>query len=1405
MNSISMLNKPKVLIICHLINDLESLQISVKSSFHETEVFLAKSGMDGLEIARKHLPDIVLLDENIGDPDVFQTARWMKKESELQYTPIIVLTTDSFSKQSRITALECGCESFLTKPVDQEELKALFNVLLKYKNQMDVINLEKATLIHLVHNQTIAFDQEQSVRKMVEKVSIPEINIINPPGLSYDELTIHDLFEIKELQEIQDSFSKATQVASIITTPEGLPITKPSNFCRLCRDVIRKTDRGLQNCMKSDAVIGSQNPDKPTIMNCLSGGLWDAGASIMVGDRHIANWLIGQVKNEQQDEAKILQYANEIGADPDEFLNALREVPEMTLERFTQISEMLFLISKQLSWKAFQNIQQTRIINRLQETEASLTESQALYQSYLNSVGDQMFIKDSELKYLVVNQVALDCYRLTKDQIIGKKDHEVFPDDFAARCAIVDQIVKNERREVTVEDKVGELVFEIKKFPIILPDGRIYVGGIVRDITKRYLNEEAIRQSRQSYYDIFNSVSEAIYIQNPENGVFIDVNKGAEIIYGVSREKILGQTPYTISAPGLNNMDEIWQMSKKAFESGISARFDFWAVRNNGEVFPKEVIVNRGKYFGKDVMIATARDISLQKKAEEELKSILHRNKALLDANPDMMFLFDHKGVIVDFHSNDRELLIAEPAAFIGRHVSEVLPNDLVVLTHQKIAEVLNSNELIVGYYQLKLKHRTRNFESRYVACGDNYVLSIVRDITDLKRAESLRDIQYQLSKAVTEFSDLDSIFRLVHALLANIIDVSNFFIALYNPVSDKLKAPYQYDKGGRIEEWSAAKSCTGLVIKNNKTIFLSRSDGERLLKEGIIENVGEVAESWLGVPLRNGGLVVGAMVVQDYENADAFDEKDIAAFEAVGSYVSTALRKHEDEQRILLLNKSVEQSPVSIIITDKDGNINYVNPKFCEISGFSFQEAVGQNPRLLKSGEQLSDVYQNLWDTISRGNSWTGELQNKRKNGELFWESVNISPIYNNQNQITNFIAVKEDITNKKQLFDDLRIATEHALESDRLKTAFLNNISHEIRTPFNAILGFLALLNDEDISKEDRGYYTTLINQGSERLMNTLNDIVEVSKIQTSQTEITPQEERINLFLKIIENENLPLASNKNLTFIINNGIEASDLTFDLDYIKLKTILNHLIENAIKFTSSGTVSVDVSFENNNLVFAISDTGIGIPKEKQDSIFEPFIQGDTSNSRNYEGTGLGLTIVKGYINLLQGSIDLKSTPGQGTRFLIRIPANVCNTELAAESLPDNELVFGFDKKHIVVAEDDDANYFYIQMVLVKAGYTVSRALNGVELLALINQFRNISAVILDIKMPEMDGYTAVKQLRTINSTLPVVALTAYSFPSDRIRALESGCTEYLSKPVGRSLLLETLSKVIWNQVCNSN
>jgi PAS domain S-box-containing protein len=365
--------------------------------------------------------------------------------------------------------------------------------------------------------------------------------------------------------------------------------------------------------------------------------------------------------------------------------------------------------------------------------------------------------------------------------------------------------------------------------------------------------------------------------------------------------------------------------------------------------------------------------------------------------------------------------------------------------------------------------------------------------------------------------------------------------------------------------------------------------------------------------------------------------------------------KKHA-EQQLKLLSQSVEQNPVVIVITDHDGNIQYVNPAFTEITGYTLDEVMGNNPRILQSGYQSEEFYQQLWDTILSGESWKGTMRNKKKNGAYYWEEAIISPIQDEQGEITHFVAVKEDITERKQLMEDLVVAKEKAEESDRLKSAFLANMSHEIRTPMNGILGFTGLLRNPDLSSEKVEKYIEIIHLSGQRMLNTVNDIVEISKIEAGIVSIDYEEGNIKERVEEIVRFFYPEAKEKGITLTLDHQDFDDTVVITTDLRKFDAIFINLLKNAVKFTEKGEIRVGCASRASFVEFYVKDSGIGIPKNMHEAVFRRFEQADSSRTRNFEGSGLGLAISKSYIELLGGSIRVESEEGVGSTFYFTLP-----------------------------------------------------------------------------------------------------------------------------------------------------
>ena len=392
--------------------------------------------------------------------------------------------------------------------------------------------------------------------------------------------------------------------------------------------------------------------------------------------------------------------------------------------------------------------------------------------------------------------------------------------------------------------------------------------------------------------------------------------------------------------------------------------------------------------------------------------------------------------------------------------------------------------------------------------------------------------------------------------------------------------------------------------------------------------------------------------------------ELSLSTWTAGGERFFTAIlrdisERRRIEDRLRQLSRAVEQSPVSVVITDTQGTIQYVNPKFTEVSGYSRDEAMGRNPSILKSGATSRAEYKDLWATLAAGETWRGEFHNRRKNGELYWESASISPIRGPDGTITHFLAVKEDITERKRYLQDLQNAKDQAEFASRAKTQFLANMSHELRTPLNSIIGFSDLVLSEafgPIGVPQYKEYIKDINDSGTHLLDLINDLLDIARIETGDLRLheRPLDSRqvVESCRRLIEER----ARNARLTL----GLEvAPDLPgMQADERKLKQILINLLGNAVKFTPEGghiTLSAALA-EDGGLMFRVADTGIGIAPEDIPTALSTFGQVDGTLARRYEGAGLGLPLSKSLVELHGGSLTLESEVGVGTRVTVRFP-----------------------------------------------------------------------------------------------------------------------------------------------------
>jgi len=509
---------------------------------------------------------------------------------------------------------------------------------------------------------------------------------------------------------------------------------------------------------------------------------------------------------------------------------------------------------------------------------------------------------------------------------------------------------------------------------------------------------------------------------------------------------------------------------------------------------------------------------------------------------------------------------------------------------------------------------------------------------------------------------------------------------------------------------------------------------------------------------------------------------------------------KKETGSRIKSLTETINQSPDSTIITDLQGNITYVNKRFEKLTGYSFDEVKGRNPRLLKSDKMLPALYTELWKTITSGKVWKNELLNKKKSGELYWERTIIFPIFDENGEIVNYAAIKTDITRKKQLENELVLLKDQAKVGEKIKNAFLNNISHEVRTPLTAINGFSNLLKEKYSDSETACEYLSIILKNSETLLHLFQSIIEYSSIASGDIKITRMEVGLcGLLRKIASKHNVKIVTEgkKTVEIIIDINKDYENAIFTTDRNWFLNIIENLLSNAVKYTEAGTILVGFNIDYENIIFYVSDTGVGIPVEEQKNIFETFTHGNNLFVSLHKGAGLGLNIAKLLIEHLGGKLWFETEENVGTTFYFSFSSvDVKNYTLGLTRVKDFPYINILNGKSVLIAEDNEENFIYMKSLLNDEKTEISWAKNGNEALNMIeNDVGGFDLIFMDVFLP---GVSLVNTRMTIkNSTeyVPVIAMISSNYSMDEID--NSVFDAVLTKPFKKSLLFSTVNEVL--------
>ncbi len=582
--------------------------------------------------------------------------------------------------------------------------------------------------------------------------------------------------------------------------------------------------------------------------------------------------------------------------------------------------------------------------------------------------------------------------------------------------------------------------------------------------------------------------------------------------------------------------------------------------------------------------------------------------------------------------------------------------------------------------------------------------------------------------------------------------------------------------------------------------------------------------QRFISVPVIENGRVV--MMTGVGNKQGDYNDTDVETVQLLSNEIWRIVQRRRVDLQLRKLVHAVEQSPENVVITDLNANIEYVNEAFEKNTGYRFAEVHGRNPKFLQSGNTPESTYREMWLALKNGNSWTGEFYNRRKDGSEFIEFARVTPLRQNNGQISHFVAVKEDITEKKRLGQELdnyrhnleelvsertvqlQEARERAEDANRAKSAFLANMSHEIRTPMNAIIGLGHLIRHEGLSGRQLEQLDKL-DTAARHLLSIINDIMDLSKIEAGKMELLHTDFYLSDIFDQITSLLNEMANEKGLLLETEMTLERPLVG---DPTRLRQALLNYAYNAIKFTQQGKVLLRVKVleetaQGIKLRFEVQDTGMGIDPDQLTTLFKPFEQADNSAARRYQGTGLGLTITKHLAEMMGGEVGAQSVPGQGSLFWFTArfrygEASATDVMSDAPTVGTTSVNPQLEGVKVLLVEDNEVNRYVALELLERVGVTVDSADNGLDALDKVAT-GGYDLVLMDLQMPEMDGIEATRRIRAeYGDDMPILAMTANIFEETRTTCLDAGMNGFVPKPVDPNELYACINK--WAPISRS-
>lgn len=966
---------------------------------------------------------------------------------------------------------------------------------------------------------------------------------------------------------------------------------------------------------------------------------------------------------------------------------------------------------------------------------------------------------------------------------LGEWQNRVHPDDLKPALKKINACIKSKlpslQAEYRFRHKNGQYRWILAQGSLISDNSGkpVRISGSHIDITDRKLAEETIKERNRFIETILENAPIGFAVNKIKDGKPTFVSARFEKIYGVPQGSLISiDTFFDIVYKDTAFREVMRSRVLTDMESGDPDRMKW-------EDIPIKDSEGRIKYITamnipipeQGIMVSTVQDVTARIKAESEQKRFLK----ILESSLNEIYTFD--SVTLKFNYANKGAL-----KNLGYSLHE-----LQEMTAVEIKPEFSEKSFLSFINKLKGKpeeilvfqttHKRKNGSEYPVEVHMQLIpydeektfVSIVADITDRKLAkDAIISSQKELSMIYNSVSDIIYLLSVGKNNEYCFSSVNGAFLRATGLKKNKVI-------GKKVQEvipHSSIKSALnnyGKAIKNKKPVTWEEESNYPAGKRTGIVTVSPVFNE-KGICINLVGAVHDITEIREKEDA---------------------LRESEQKYRLM-----ADYSGDVISVHDMNMKYIFISPAVKTLRGFKPEEVLNQNLKDALTPDSyriaMKIINEELAHIVETGggpkHSRLLELEIIRKDGTTVWVEVKVSLMTDENNKPAGIISVTRDISQRKEAESELIKAKEKAEESDRLKTVFLANMSHEIRTPMNGILGFTQILRETGVDDPRRDYYIDVINNSCDRLLSVVNDIMDISKIESGIIDIHMEEVNVNQLMQDVYTRMKDSLKTKNLSF--DNQFELPDdkAFIKTDKSKLLQIITNIVGNAIKFTHEGGIKVSYKIKKFQIEFVVEDTGIGIDNTEQEFVFDRFRQADERYSRKYEGAGLGLPIAKAFIEKLGGKIWVESQKDKGTAMHFNIPYVPVEKTTDKFQASEDEEIFNWSGRSVLIAEDDKSNYEFIAEVLEPTGIKIYGARNGKEALDVYEKSRP-DIILMDILMPEIDGYTVTRKIRKTDRSTPIIAITAYAQDSDRVKSLEAGCNDHISKPVYYDMLLKKL------------